>query len=662
MLTLKNNNLIKTAIKYIFNTTLLFITLNVFEVAQVIIVEGNTSFGCYTNYSNFWWISTLMASLFLLTLPRGLLLVNPNNKDIGFSKSPVTLGLYNSTSVLLLVLILNIIIYAKVAHILNFDYLNYINYSTNIFYLKNTEISAILSIFNQKIVFSAENIKNFSIFSIFRPSISEDIEIFKKLLNFLCFLTFVRKSESIEILNLYFNLKNEFRPGDYVFFKKPVITHYFMDNMGEYATFANKKVIWDVISLSFFKDGLTFWLLWLVSLVFFVISFGISKKIELKNKIFLNFHMYNHLLLSILVLTAICFSVKNILIFFIAFEIILIPLFLHIIFQGSRLNKIQAVRYLVIYTLVGSSFLWYSISYFIEIIGSSDFEQIKWIILESTSIGTKRILFICLFVGFAFKVPLVPFHHWLIIAHVEAPTNGSIILAALLLKVGGYGIYRFVYTLFPMEVVYFSNEILCLSLFGYTFATILATRQVDLKRYVAYTSIAHMNFSLLGLFSTYSVGVLGYVHMMISHGIIATAMFFLVGFIYGSLNFRDSIRISGLAYSYPKFSIFLFLFSIANMGLPLFSGFPGEFFIIVSIISNNAYFGLFIFFGFMFSGVYNFFQINKVLFSTNMNLLYIKKKDDLDATSLLILFVLLYWSIALGLFPDIITQNVEISV
>ena len=110
MLTLKNNNLIKTAIKYIFNTTLLFVTLNVFEVAQVIIVEGNTSFGCYTNYSNFWWISTLIASLFLLTLPRGLLLVNPNNKDIGFSKSPVTLGLYNSISVLLLVLILNIII------------------------------------------------------------------------------------------------------------------------------------------------------------------------------------------------------------------------------------------------------------------------------------------------------------------------------------------------------------------------------------------------------------------------------------------------------------------------------------------------------------------------------------------------------------------------
>jgi len=244
--------------------------------------------------------------------------------------------------------------------------------------------------------------------------------------------------------------------------------------------------------------------------------------------------------------------------------------------------------------------------------------------------------------GFAFKVPLVPFHHWLIIAHVEAPTNGSIILAALLLKVGGYGLYRFAYTVFPMESLYFSNEILVFSLFGYTFSTILAIRQIDLKRYIAYTSIAHMNFSILGLFSTFNVGILGYIHLMISHGVIASAMFFLVGYIYSVLNFRDTVRLSGLAYNFPKFSVFFFIFSMANMGLPLFSGFPGEFFILISIISNNFYFGLFIFFGFMFSGVYNFFQLNKVLFSTSMNLINSKKKDDLDSQSIATLSILLY--------------------
>jgi len=424
----------------------------------------------------------------------------------------------------------------------------------------------------------------------------------------------------------------------------------------------NLTFFFSKIDLNIFKDGITFWLLWLVSLVFFVISFGTNKKLYKKNIIFENFHVYNHLLILILILMVICFSIKNILIFFISFETILIPLFLHIMFQGSRLNKIQAIKYLVMYTLIGSAFLWYTISYFIEIAGSADFDQLRWVLIEYSTVGTRRLLFILLFLGFAFKVPLVPFHHWLIIAHVEAPTNGSIILAALLLKVGGYGLYRFAYTIFPMESLYFSNEILVISLFGYTFATILAIRQIDLKRYIAYTSIAHMNFSLLGLFSTFNVGILGYVHLMISHGIIASAMFFLVGYIYSILNFRDTVRLSGLAYNFPKFSFFFFIFSMANMGLPLFSGFPGEFFIIISIISNNIYFGLFIFFGFIFSGVYNFFQLNKVLFSTSMNLLNLKKKDDLSSTSIIVLSVLLYWSLALGLFPDIVTQNVEICI
>jgi len=222
--------------------------------------------------------------------------------------------------------------------------------------------------------------------------------------------------------------------------------------------------------------------------------------------------------------------------------------------------------------------------------------------------------------------------------------------------------YRFMFNLFPMESYYFSNIILAISIFGYTYATLLAIRQVDLKRYVAYTSIAHMNFSLLGLFSMYDVGILGFVHMMISHGIISSALFFIVGHVYSILNFRDSIRIAGLAYSLPKVSMFFFIFSLANMGLPLFSGFPGEFFIITSIVMKNMYFGLFIFFGFIFSGIYNFLQINKVLFSTNTVGARLERRDDLDSKSILILGVLLYWSITFGLFPDMITQNVEIYI
>jgi len=390
----------------------------------------------------------------------------------------------------------------------------------------------------------------------------------------------------------------------------------------------------------------------------FYLFLKVKKKI-INNNIFKKNFVYNNLLNFIIFLMAVCFLSKDLFIFFIAFESILFPLFLYIILQGSRLNKIYAVKYLVIYTIVGSVFLWYSIAYIVEILGVSNFDHIKWTLLNSVSSGTRIVLFLSFFIGFAFKVPMVPFHHWLIIAHVEAPTNGSIILAALLLKVGGYGLYRFVYNLFPLEVLQFSNEIIALSVFGFTYSTMLAVRQIDIKRYIAYTSIAHMNYSLIGLFSGTEIGLVGYIHIMVSHGIISTAMFYIIGHLYSILHFRDTVRISGIAYIFPKLSVFLFLFSIANMGLPLFSGFPGEFFIFMALVSLNEYFAMLIFFGFMFSGVYNFLQINKLLFSGYGSDICIKKNNDIDSISFLILIILLLWSLIFGLFPDIITKNIE---
>lgn len=653
------------------NIFIFFVTLNVFEVAQVIIVEGNTSF----SYNNLWWFNYFFGIFLLFLIPQSWKIIR---YSLSFNKilfikifiKKLKLTTQYISAILFSIIIINIITFTKIVHILGFDVLNFLNYYA--FFLNNFELNLYFKVINFE-VFSYTKDSLDELWLPFYTGILVD-ELFLELKNN------ININAGFLSLSRHFWLISYFNKNDLVYLGELVTKSHNSDFVVDTYTnlwkeskifseraFSEKYVYSfffevDWWSLTFFKDGLTFWLLWLVSLVLFVISFGTDKKTSEKNIIFNNFYIYNHLLMLILILMVVCFSIKDLFIFFISFEMILIPLFLHIIFQGSRLNKIQAVKYLVIYTLVGSIFLWYAITYFIEILGTVDFDQIRWMVLHSTTSGTRKVLFLCLFLGFAFKVPLVPFHHWLIIAHVEAPTNGSIILAALLLKVGGYGLYRFVYNIFPMEVLFFSNEILAVALFGYTFATLMAIRQVDLKRYVAYTSIAHMNFSLLGLFSTYDVGILGYVHMMISHGIVSSAMFFLVGYIYNILHFRDSIRLSGMAYSFPKFSIFLFLFSIANMGLPLFSGFPGEFFIMIAVMANNEYFGLFIFFGFMFSGVYNFLQINKVLFSTNTNLIFSKKKDDLDPLALVILSVLLYWSVVLGLFPDIITQNVEIHV
>jgi len=468
-------------------------------------------------------------------------------------------------------------------------------------------------------------------------------------------------------------LSNIFYGFEYNHYSKNIFDTFILKTFKYSYSYFNEKVyafflgkfqyfLVNYIIKNIFLDGVSLWLTWLVITVSYIISYSKNKKKVFHNHLFRKNFIYNHLLNSILILMIICFLTKDIFIFFISFECILFPLFFYIILQGSRLNRILAVKYLVIYTVIGSIFLWYSIAYFVEILGISNFEQIKYVILNTLSSGTRKVLFISLFIGFAFKVPLVPFHHWLVIAHVEAPTNGSIILAALLLKVGGYGLYRFVYNLFPIEILLFSNLIILISVFGFTYASILAVRQIDVKRYIAYTSIAHMNYSLIGLFSGNEIGILGYIHIMISHGIISTALFYLIGHLYSVLHFRDTLRLSGIAYIFPKFSIFFFIFSIANMGLPLFSGFPGEFFIFISILSINEYFSFFIFFGFMFSGIYTILQLNKILFSSYVSDIIIKKNEDIDNYSILILSVLLFWSITLGIFPDIVTKNVEISI
>lgn len=419
------------------------------------------------------------------------------------------------------------------------------------------------------------------------------------------------------------------------------------------------KINFFFISYNFFLDGVSIWLCWLTSVIGFIITLSNIKKSKSHN-IYV-YSIYNKLLYIILFLIFICFVTKNIFLFFVSFEIILFPLFIHMILQGSRVNKNFAIKFLVIYTLIGSIFLWYSILYFIEIVGSSDYDIVRWSIYSILDNNTRILLFMSIFIGFALKVPIVPVHQWLILAHVEAPTNGSIILAALLLKIGGYGMYRFVYSLFPMEVFLFSYIIMGLLIISYTYSTVLAIRQVDVKRFIAYTSISHMNFSLIGLFSGYEIGISGFVHTMLSHGIISTGLFYLIGYLYSNVGYRDSIRLSGLSETVPVFSVVWFIFSIANLGLPLFSGFPGEFFVICSITAYNVYLTPIIFLGFFLTGVYIFFQLNKFLFGLNQ-LVTNQKISDLGSEALSVCVFLIFWSVVLGLFPSIVINSIFISI
>ncbi len=301
-------------------------------------------------------------------------------------------------------------------------------------------------------------------------------------------------------------------------------------------------------------------------------------------------YFYAVILPSMLVALCLCFFVKSLFYFFLLFEYTLIPLMLYLGVRGSKKENKRAVNYLVIFTLAGSVFLWAVVVYFFSVFGTTDFVEVKYLIEQGLlTTPTKVALLVSILLGFAFKVPMVPFHPWLIVAHVEAPTVGSVILAALVLKVGGYGIFRFGYTLFPAEMLLLSPVLVFLALLGYLYSTVAAVRQQDLKRYVAYTSIAHMNFGLIGLFTGEFVGIEAFVFTMLSHGLIATGMFLIIGYFYAFSEFRDTVRLRGLASLNPKLSIFWVILSLANMGMPLFAGFPGEYFTLVAAAQHDAY-------------------------------------------------------------------------
>lgn len=217
---------------------------------------------------------------------------------------------------------------------------------------------------------------------------------------------------------------------------------------------------------------------------------------------------------------------------------------------------------------------------------------------------------------------------------MEAPTVGSILLAGLILKLGGYGMLRFVLLAFPMLSNSYVNVVLTICCIGYTFATLSAIRQLDIKRFIAYTSIAHMNFGLAVLFTVKEIGFMAFSHTMISHGIIASGLFFLIGFVYAQTGIRDALYLRSLATVVPFFAMFWFIFSMANVGMPLLSGFPGEFYGFIALTMTNRYIMLAFAVGFYFTAVYTFLNVSRVLFGAPSTRLDHKQFLDLGLVEL----------------------------
>jgi proton-translocating NADH-quinone oxidoreductase chain M len=338
------------------------------------------------------------------------------------------------------------------------------------------------------------------------------------------------------------------------------------------------------LNFDFYLDVLSFLFM---GLSFFLIALCILflwPTIELEKNILLYF---SQLILLIFQLQ-ITFSSANLLVFFIAFESLLIPMVIMITIWGSP-NRRQANNYLVFYTVFSAIPMLLAIFYIYQKYATLNITLLSSLV--SWSVQEQFFLWLAFFLAFAVKTPMVPFHIWLPKAHVDAPTVSSVILAGLLLKIGLVGFIRILLPLFLEATHFLVFYIAVLATIGVLYSSLITLRQIDMKRIIAYSSVAHMNMSLVCLCSLNSISIQSTIFLMLSHGFIASGLFFLVGFLYNRFHVRLVSYFGGLATLMPVMTIFFFYFSLANMAFPFTSGFIAEFLLLLSISSTNFFLG-----------------------------------------------------------------------
>ena len=350
----------------------------------------------------------------------------------------------------------------------------------------------------------------------------------------------------------------------WVFFNKSIGTFQFVN-----------KFLWiPIINLNFVLgiDGISvFFVLLTTLLIPICLLIGWDSIVYDRKKYFLAFLVMEFFLIGV-------FCILDLLLFYVFFEAVLIPMYLIVGVWGSRERKIRAAYFFFLYTLLGSVLMLISILYIYSQVGTTDYEVLLAFVFSPSE---QKLIFLTFFLSFATKVPMVPVHLWLPEAHVEAPTAGSVILAGVLLKLGTYGLIRFCFPLFPDACFYFTPFVYSLAAVGVVYTSFTAIRQTDFKRIIAYTSVAHMNLVMVGLFSFNVIGLEGAILQSLSHGLVASALFLIIGVVYDRHHTRMVQYYGGLVHTMPVY-IFIFLFfTMANIGLPGTSSFVGEFLILL---------------------------------------------------------------------------------
>lgn len=352
------------------------------------------------------------------------------------------------------------------------------------------------------------------------------------------------------------------------------------------------------------------------------------------------------------------FCVLDLLFFYIFFESVLIPMYLIVGIWGSRERKIRASYFFFLYTLLGSVLMLLSILYIYYQVGTTNYEVL---LTFSFSEIEQKIMWFAFFASFATKVPMIPVHLWLPEAHVEAPTAGSVILAGVLLKLGTYGFIRFSFPLFPEACFYFAPFVYTLSVLGIIYTSFTAIRQSDFKRIIAYTSVAHMNLVMVGLFSFNVIGLEGAILQSLSHGFVASALFLLIGVVYERHHTRMVQYYGGLVHTMPLY-IFIFLFfTMANIGLPGTGSFVGEFLILTGSFKTNTTITFLSATGMIIGGCYSLWLFNRIAYG-NLKTQYFKAYLDLNKREFLIFIPLILGTLVMGLYPNVFLESIHISV
>ena len=351
------------------------------------------------------------------------------------------------------------------------------------------------------------------------------------------------------------------------------------------------------------------------------------------------------------------FCSLDLFVFYLFFEAGLIPMFLIIGIWGGPRRVYSAFKFFL-YTLLGSVLMLVAIISIYWITGTTDVIE-----LYKLGIDTKyqNLLWLAFFSSFAVKTPMWPVHTWLPDAHVEAPTAGSVLLAAILLKMAGYGFIRFSLGLFPFASDFFTPLIYTLSVIAIIFTSLIALMQEDMKKLIAYSSVAHMGFVTIGIFAVNQQGIEGSIIQMISHGLVSAALFLCVGVLYDRVHSRLINTYGGLVSVLPKYSVLFMIFTLAALGLPGTSGFIGEFLILMGVFMDNFLVAVIASLGVILGAAYMLWLYKRVIFGKLINKELIKM-NDLNKTEYLILTSLAIPTLFFGFYPDPLINTIEISV